>query len=476
MPAITLGLSEIERQLRAVRRRRNLVTLQQALYVWGGLAVLAAALLVVLALREQEMPFRIAFWAAVATIVLGLGAAGHHLWRRWLTPATAVHWIDRGASLDDRLATLVAQQARPQRTRLASLVVTQLFMLRHRWQAQTLVRRSVPRSVYFFLCSLLALAMTAFLERPPSAPQVFHVGQLSGHTDGSPKSSAPSLTLAAKSSENGDGSRFDTEMEAEDGAGSVDGPRPAKEHHGSSKLAAHRGSVGQPSRHGSFAETSNQAGSTKSDLVGDDAEERTQPAKDELPRRVQDMIRNALGARRAETHEPPRRSAAGEPGERKSREEVPKEAQTRSPAAADSAPGAKGNSHRDEPDHDGGSLQTNAKREGGEGSQGGGSKASGGGGGQPTAAGLFGGDPTLAQPRTALKTFQLNLTLLAQGARTIMEPQKGRRGEIPDSGLVNSLPSAIHLDGKDQNDEALLRTEIPPEQEGIVRRIFSHEQ
>ena len=58
----------------------------------------------------------------------------------------------------------------------------------------------------------------------------------------------------------------------------------------------------------------------------------------------------------------------------------------------------------------------------------------------------------------------------------MMEPQKPSQGGVPDTGFVEPLSSEIQLTSHDETDDVLLRTEIPVEHEGIVRRIFSHEE
>jgi hypothetical protein len=472
MAAIKLGSSEIERQLRSIRRRRNLLTVQQALYLWGGLAVLASALLVLVALRVQAPVFSFAFWAAAGTVALGLAAAGHHLWRRWLSAGAAAHWTDRNGNLDDRLATLVAHNARPQPTRLASLVVNQLYTLRHRWQPKVLVPRRVPRSVYFFLASLFALLMTAFIERPPAEPRVFRGARI-GDPNASSRSLATAPGLPGDSAHLGDapaaatgepaagGEAFD-EWQTAKARGSRRGA-----HH---DAAPHRG-------HGTAPGEIGRDNRTTSELFDDDRIRSDASGRDALSRRVQEMIRQALGAKTEAGQDVHERSPAGRGGERTAQRGRDTGQRKRTHAENDAArsAGAGAEAGRDRSDRERLARQSSSPKEGeGEGTLRGGQRASGGAGGKRAPGGLFGSDSPLAQSREALKTFQLSLSLLAQGARTTMEPQKRERGDVPDLGFATALPSEVRLSTHDKADDALLRTDIPAEHEGIVRRIFSH--
>ena len=56
MPAITLGYSQIEQQIRVIRRRRNWLTVQHALYLCGGM--------VLNTLDEPTLPERLSAEAA----------------------------------------------------------------------------------------------------------------------------------------------------------------------------------------------------------------------------------------------------------------------------------------------------------------------------------------------------------------------------------------------------------------------------
>lgn len=473
MAAMRLGFPEIERQLRSVRRRRNLVTVQQVLYLWGGLGALAGALLVLAALRVEAQAFDLAFWAAVAALGLGLAGAIHHLWRRWLSLGTAIHWTDRNGGLEDRLATLVAHRSCPQPTRLASLVVNQLFTLRHRWQPKVLVPRQVPRTVYFFLASLLALLATAFIERPPAEPQVFRVARIGQTAPGdSPATARGSSADGAHPGNAAAGTRREATVDREapgqpHAAGPLRGASPPGTDGG---WVAHRGegfSAGEVAR-----------GDRATDgFVDGDRRSAEGSVQEGVSRRVQEMIRRALGTK-PESRQARLGLAPGAPGgeqtaarkraERQRLRTAAEEEAARSSSGAAEAFGGRPRRERSE-------RQASSRKEGeAEGTLPGGQHASGGAGGRRTSGGLFSSDAPRAQAREALKTFQLNLSVLAQAARSTMEPQGPWAGVLPETGSVAPLPSEPRLSGRDQADDRLLRTEVPPEHEGIVRRIFSH--
>ena len=165
MPAITLGLAEVEDRLRALRRRLNAVTAQHSVYVSLSVVTLVIAALIVLGLRGSAAAFRAGAWGGLgvclATALWGMMAAR----KRWLDVAATAHVADRRGGLTDRLVTLIDLRARPRPSRLAPVLVAQLLALSKKWQPQQIVPRRVPRSVLALVASILALISTAFVER-----------------------------------------------------------------------------------------------------------------------------------------------------------------------------------------------------------------------------------------------------------------------------------------------------------------------
>ena len=170
MPSFSLGLAQVEVRLGVVRRRLNLLTLQDALYLSGSLVALAAALVVALALRGRAGWFAVAFWAALAAVAAAIVAAALRISRRWLSVAEVVRYADRQAALDDRLATLLSDPPRVRNSRFREVLLEQILAAAPRWDVDTLAPRRVPRSVFALLTALAALAATSFFLRPPAIP------------------------------------------------------------------------------------------------------------------------------------------------------------------------------------------------------------------------------------------------------------------------------------------------------------------
>ncbi len=170
MAAITLGVAEVEERLRALRRRLNLLTLQHGMYLSLSAVALAATLLIIAALRVSPQTFAIAVCGGG---VLGGGAAlGSVLYarRRWLDISQAALLADHRGQLADRLATLVDLRTRLRSARLAPVLVGQILALGSRWQPSHIAPRRIPRSLYVLIASVLCLAATLFLARPPRPP------------------------------------------------------------------------------------------------------------------------------------------------------------------------------------------------------------------------------------------------------------------------------------------------------------------
>ncbi|HJW12163.1 MAG TPA: hypothetical protein VJ598_10270, partial [Albitalea sp.] len=181
MPAITLGLAEVEERLHALRRRLNAVTAQHSVYVSLSVTIVVVSALIILALRGSAATFRAATWSG-AILCLAVGVWG---WlrarRRWLDVAATARLADWRGGLTDRLVTLVDLQTRPRPARLAPVLVAQLLALSKQWQLRHIAPRRIPRSVLALLASLLALGSTAFIERRPPAPPA-HTAAASART------------------------------------------------------------------------------------------------------------------------------------------------------------------------------------------------------------------------------------------------------------------------------------------------------
>jgi hypothetical protein len=171
MPPFSVGSAQVEERLRVVRRRLNLVTLQDALYLSGSLVTLAATLVVIVALRGRASLFAVAVWAAIGCMIAAAVAAARRIRQHWLSLEQVVRFADREAALDDRLATLLLDPRRARASALKDLLLEQILAATPRWDVDVLVPRRVPRSVFILSGALAALAMLSFFLRPPATPE-----------------------------------------------------------------------------------------------------------------------------------------------------------------------------------------------------------------------------------------------------------------------------------------------------------------
>jgi hypothetical protein len=107
MPAV----DPIERQIRQVRRRRNLHELLRGVLLVIATATGSAAALVLLALAADERLFAVATWTLVGAVAATGLLLAREIARRWVSRAGAAAWIDARARLRGRLTTLIAVRA-----------------------------------------------------------------------------------------------------------------------------------------------------------------------------------------------------------------------------------------------------------------------------------------------------------------------------------------------------------------------------
>ena len=452
MPAITLGLAEIEERLRMLRRRLNAVVIQHGVYVSGSVVVLVAAALVVLALQGSVATFRIAAWAGAAVSLGVIAGSVVFLQRRWLDPQATAHLVDRRAQLTDRLATVVSLRTRPQSSRLTPMLIAQALGMGRRWQIQEIAPRRVPYSVFALLASILVLGLTPFTA--PHRPA-------SGSPGGAAETSAQSLVMPAGHQPNSAG---------------VDGA-PAGG-------AAAGGAVLQPSSDpGTTAASSGTAANgTAANLTGDADTSRADGAQAGLPDRLQSAIRHAFGA---EVMDKPRALADGDKGtdgsdDRMQGTEAAKQHPQTSGAGKPmsrngTAPEASGR----DPRNASGQSSRLGERDGQQrdpkapsGDFNGSSPAAGDGSSPgnlmspPVAGAALGGDGP--------KTFKITLTSFLRA--TELQGHQPRASQEPGgtsagAGAIGSSPTA--LSDRQLSDDALRKAEIPAEYEDIVRRVYS---
>jgi hypothetical protein len=170
MPAITLGLAEVEQRLRTLRRRLNWVTAQQSIYLGASFVTLLVSAVIVVGLRASASTFRVAACTGLLLVVIAALASIAYARRRWLDLPETARVVDGRAQLTDRLATLVDLRLRPRPSRLAPVLVAQALALGGRWQARQIAPRRIPRSILVFIASLLMLAGTGLITRPSVPP------------------------------------------------------------------------------------------------------------------------------------------------------------------------------------------------------------------------------------------------------------------------------------------------------------------
>ncbi len=468
MPAITLGVAEIETRLRLVRRRWNGVTVQHAVYIGGSIVALAAALLIVLALRGSTPLFGVIFWAAIGVTLVGVAATALRVRRTWLSAERTARRIDHAARLDDRLSTLVGCAARLDRSPVGGILVRQLLDLGPRWTPAQIAPRRVARSVWLLVASLCALLATSLLERRPPAPSPLATRRLSSSVaeGGQRLASAKGLEGAAEKV-----AAPSTTMGGDEEADAL-----------SAAPAGRRDGGGSRGDHGAASESRGEDLADKPGMPDAGAiaaqSERTQGGKgqpgDGVPERLQEMIREAFGAKMLEA---PRQVAKATSSDRE-RGQAP-QAQAKAPNA-EHASGAES--------HETGqqsiasakagrpgerSQQPSRDQTGQEGTQQGGS-APRAGGGAGAAGTLFGAQASAEHANGAPRTFQVKLSSFGNSFRMDTEPQTKKGAENVPTVAAKSGPTEDPSVSLNQSaDDPLQKGAIPPEHEATVRQIFS---
>jgi hypothetical protein len=480
MPAVTLGFEEIEDRLRILRRRVNLFTAQHVGYVTASVLALAVAALVLAALRGSPLMFRITFYAGlVATLTVLIGAP-LVLYQRWRDLPHVAALADERARLKDRLVTLLTARERRPPSRLAGLLLADVLALGQRWNPRAIAPRRVPHSVYAFLLALATLGSTLFISRPE------------------PPAAHDSVALTASGS-----------AEGAEAARALAGAKLV----GKPEAAPHPGESGQnaPQPDGSAdlapLSTQNMSGDVPAHGPGapklsDDGDAQTpdNPSKDELAQQLQQLIRQAFNAEAAGkpqqlAQNQPQRAQRAESGEHgdgaikdrnpshDSRGQLDRESKgdgkTRSDRqqAGDNekqngdprANPAQANQRDNEQPH---SAQTAGSQPSSEGqnSEHGEVGPNGSNPGNLLAKQAKPGANAAAEP----KTFKLTLTSFLQGIprKTDSQPPPPH-GRVTDDGFANAERGTATLSEQQLGDDLLRKTDVPPEFEDIVRRVYS---
>jgi len=485
MPAITLGLAEVEDRLRVVRRRLNTVTVQHSVYVGLTAVIGVVTVLMVLGLQGSASAFRAAAWCGAAVCVAAVVWGALVARQRWLDVAATAQLADRRAALTDRLVTLIDLRTRPRPAPLAPVLVAQLLALSGQWQPQRIVPRRVPRSVFALVAALLALASTTFMERRPPEPAA--PGQTGTGTTGA-MHAAGTLTAPFRTADVGGPAAGGLSVPGGLPAGTLSEGQTADGREASGSAPRGDSQLGGSSREaqGAPGQLPGDAtdGSQGKGAQGNQGQKQPGGSLTALPDRLQEAIRRAF---HAEPLDKPQQLAAHP------------DLGTRDPSAPGEDQQAKvDRQHRDATEARKNAAEARAPEKGtGQGAQKGQGKTKSGeqatqrqdprspnqtfDGNSPAAGdgsspgGLMDakGENVVIDPN-APKTFKLTITSFLHA----ME-QKGDQPRQPSkkTGMTGSVSGAsttqVAVNERQLNDDSLRKAEIPPEYEDIVRRVYS---
>ncbi|MBI1816042.1 MAG: hypothetical protein HYR72_13765 [Deltaproteobacteria bacterium] len=477
MPAVILGFEEIEDRLRILRRRVNLFTAQHVGYVTASVLALAVAALVLAALRGSPLMFRITFYAGlVATFTVLIGAP-LVLYQRWRDLPHVAALADERARLKDRLVTLLTARERRPPSRLAGLLLADVLALGQRWDPRAIAPRRVPHSVYVFLLALATLGSTAFIARPepPAAHEAVALP-----ASGSAEAAAAAQALA--------GGKLVGKPQAapHPGESGQNAPQPD----GSADLAplSTQNMTGDVPAHGPGAPKLSNDG---------DSQTPDNPRNGELAPQLQQLIRQAFNAEAAGK---PQQLAQNQSQRAESPEHRAGATKDRNPSHDDRGQPdreSKGDSKtqsdhqqsgsNDKPNGDARVNSDQAKPRDNEqlhAAQNPGSQPSSEG--QNSEHGEVG--PNGSNPGNLLakqakpgangtaepKTFKLTLNSFLQGMprKTDAQPPPPH-GRVTDDGFAEVARGTATLSEQQLGDDLLRKTDVPPEFEDVVRRVYS---
>lgn len=422
MALVSGGVAQVEAQLRAIRARLNGLVVQDAASISLSTAILMAAGVVGAALRAPATAFAIVAGLGLIAAAATTATCVWRAWRRWLSPTAAVHFVDRRARLDDRLATLLTEANSP--SPLLPILVDQALASRDAWSLGRLAPNRVARSASLVPAALAVLTAAAFYARPPVP--------FSDRASVTPLDT--SKVVAAVGGSNGD---------APDTA-----PRPAP------NVESGAG------RNGSSAAPSVAAAPTgaSAPAVGAGADGPSRPAQP-APTAAESLRQAIRAAFDGGSPPDPRRDGVSRPGvDQGTEESVPSaSAATSSESRRNQAP----RRAKDDSAHD--------RAAGGAGAGRGGSGSMPGGllGDRDPDGGSLGSDPS--QP------VAISLRAFVIAGPSTAEPQVSPdRANVPTGAAVGE-PPLPGMDSEQSETAALQRGMVPPEHELIVRSIFTRE-
>ncbi len=474
MPSFSVGFAQVEDRLRFVRRRLNLLTLQDALYLSGSLVALAIALVVVAALRGRATLFAVAVWAAAGAVAAAIVTAALRVRRRWLSVEQVVRFADRQAALDDRLATLLIDPPRARTSGLKNLLLEQILTAAPRWDIDTLVPRRVPRSALILAAALAALIATSFFARPPAPPQT--ASAMRQHPSGADADGQVLRPHAATQGADVAGHR--SAGAAMDVAGLQGGhtgfaPRASSTSGNETGAAARTGVAGQgaeqplPSQRGPHGVSSSASSAER--------------VPDDMASQLQDAIRHALGAEGSDQTKPGEGGAGRLEDIRQADATAKRGARSERSGTDPLSSARRGTDPLNAARSDTDPLNKDASSTGdqpssaGENAPGVGSAATAGAHPGQAAGELFGNESGARLGGIGSESLSIKLGAFTAMAPSQVEPQR----QMPPAG---NLPvgradrSAAPPADEQIADAPLQKADIAPEHEALVRRIFTRDE
>lgn len=433
MSARTIGSELVRERLQKIQLRHNAQVLLDGFLELAATFLVAAAVLLFAAARAGPLGFAAVFWSVLP------GAAALAWWsvRRsrasWLGLESAARLADERASLRDRLASVLALEARPRRSRLAHVVVAQALRLAEAWDPGKIAPFRFPRNLLAFAAAAVLLGIVLAIgssPRPPGGVVLVERGSIRG-----PRSTS---------------SAFRDDLPAV--AGAVEGQRggPSGERTGEppSVLSQTRRNPGDLGGNQRF-----QSASSRPQAAGRDKRSTARQSLDPVSESARSLLRRALGMR------PQRVQVARQPP---APDTNPWEAARHGPGSAQKGRNEKGANAR----HDRAGFERRvAKRTD---SRGGSSRATGKTG-EKAPGGLF-AERTGSGERTPGR-FSLRLWSVIPRAME-PEPQKPdpRRGDGVSADLREAPPADL---SGDPMESPLYRLPPSPETEELMRLLFS---
>lgn len=456
MPPFSVGVAQVEERLRNLRRRLNLLALQDGMYLGTSVVLIAACLVVVLAVRGQATVFAVTLWAAGTASGLAVAGAILRVRRRWQSMEEVIRFADHRAVLEDRLPTLLLDQTRT--SQLKDLLLAQTLAAAPRWDIDVLAPRRIPRSALFLAGSLAALIVTSYFVRPPAEPM-----NMTAMTPPAPlprpdqaREHPPQPSQATDGHGLGSG-RSDTVPEAAqqipgDGTAAVPMPGTGQSAPTSVDQAGAAQGSSNPSQ---SAQVPPQAHSRERDGLHNDA----QP--DQMATQLQDAIRKAFGAESVEREQAQHDTNRVPPA-------LPPERHRETDLARDAA----GNGATQPRPH-----SPSQRFDHGEDRQPGGAASGAGDQTDQTGAQLFAERADGASKGKPSQDLPLKLNAFSSAAQSPSDTQPQQR-DVPSSiPMAGSGAQTATAESVEQVPDApVQKTDVAPEHEALVRRIFSRDE